>query len=347
MKHIAPSGRTGHRMQHALKDENALVDAFGRRIEYVRLSVTDRCDLRCFYCMPKGFRDFEEPEHWLSFEEIERVMGAFGRLGTRRVRLTGGEPLVRKNLPDLAARLNALPGIDDISLSTNATRMARHAQELKDAGVARINVSLDSLKPEVFKEITGGKLEKVLDGLMASKAAGLDPIKINMVVMGGINEPEVEDMVDFCIEHGFTLRFIETMPMGDTGREAKEGHYVNLQDVRARLEQRYNLVPGVMPGGGPARYMQIPDTDVRIGFITPISQHFCDTCNRVRLSVDGTIYTCLGNEHSLNLRPYLREGCSDSELEDLVIQAINLKPERHEFSERPEKVMRFMSMTGG
>lgn len=207
-------------MEHAdtPTEGNALIDAFGRRIEYVRLSVTDRCDLRCFYCMPKGFRDFEEPEHWLSFEEIERVMGAFGRLGTRRVRLTGGEPLVRKNLPDLAARLNALPGIDDISLSTNATRMARHAQELKDAGVDRINVSLDSLKPEVFKEITGGKLEKVLDGLMASKAAGLAPIKINMVVMGGINEPEVEDMVDFCIEHGFTLRFIETMPMGDTER---------------------------------------------------------------------------------------------------------------------------------
>ncbi|WP_028491470.1 GTP 3',8-cyclase MoaA [Thioalkalivibrio sp. ALE19] len=328
-------------------NDRGLVDPFGRKIEYVRVSVTDRCDLRCFYCMPEGFRDFEVPEHWLTFDEIERVMAAFGRLGTRRVRLTGGEPLVRHELPDLAARLNALPGIDDISLSTNAVRLAKHADALAAGGVGRINVSLDTLRPEVFKDVTGGKLEKVLDGLMAAKRAGLDPIKINMVVMGGINDTEVGDMVDFCIEHGFTLRFIETMPVGDTGRAANEGHYVNLQDVRRDLEQRFELIPGVMPGGGPARYVQVAGTDMRIGFITPISQHFCDTCNRVRLSVDGTIHTCLGNEHSLALRPRLRDGCSDAELEEAILEAIALKPERHEFNERPEKVMRFMSMTGG
>uniref|UniRef100_UPI00046288B9 GTP 3',8-cyclase MoaA n=1 Tax=Thioalkalivibrio sp. ALR17-21 TaxID=1269813 RepID=UPI00046288B9 len=218
-------------------NDRGLVDPFGRTIEYVRVSVTDRCDLRCFYCMPEGFRDFEVPEHWLTFDEIERVMAAFGRLGTRRVRLTGGEPLVRHGLPDLAARLNALPGIDDISLSTNAVRLAKHADALAAGGVGRINVSLDTLRAEVFKDVTGGKLEKVLDGLMAAKRAGLDPIKINMVVMGGINDTEVGDMVDFCIEHGFTLRFIETMPVGDTGRAANEGHYVNLQDVRRDLEQ--------------------------------------------------------------------------------------------------------------
>ncbi len=328
-------------------NDRGLVDPFGRTIEYVRVSVTDRCDLRCFYCMPEGFRDFEVPEHWLTFDEIERVMAAFGRLGTRRVRLTGGEPLVRHNIPDLAARLNALPGIDDISLSTNAVRLAKHADALAAGGVGRINVSLDTLRAEVFKDVTGGKLEKVIDGLMAAKRAGLDPIKINMVVMGGINDTEVGDMVDFCIEHGFTLRFIETMPVGDTGRAANEGHYVNLQDVRRDLEQRFELLPGVMPGGGPARYVQVAGTDIRIGFITPISQHFCDTCNRVRLSVDGTIHTCLGNEHSLALRPRLRDGCSDAELEEAILEAIALKPERHEFNERPEKVMRFMSMTGG
>uniref|UniRef100_UPI000462A3A6 GTP 3',8-cyclase MoaA n=1 Tax=Thioalkalivibrio sp. ALR17-21 TaxID=1269813 RepID=UPI000462A3A6 len=260
---------------------------------------------------------------------------------------TGGEPLVRHGLPDLAARLNALPGIDDISLSTNAVRLAKHADALAAGGVGRINVSLDTLRAEVFKDVTGGKLEKVIDGLMAAKRAGLDPIKINMVVMGGINDTEVGDMVDFCIEHGFTLRFIETMPVGDTGRAANEGHYVNLQDVRRDLEQRFELIPGVMPGGGPARYVQVAGTDIRIGFITPISQHFCDTCNRVRLSVDGTIHTCLGNEHSLALRPRLRDGCSDAELEAAILEAIALKPERHEFNERPEKVMRFMSMTGG
>jgi GTP 3',8-cyclase len=324
-----------------------LTDRFGRQIEYVRLSVTDQCDLRCFYCMPRGFRDFEEPGHWLTFDEITRVMGAFGRLGVQRVRLTGGEPLVRKHLPDLVSQLAGLPGINDISLSTNATRMRKHAHALRDAGVSRINVSLDSLKPEVFRQVTGGKLEKVLDGLMAARDAGLSPIKINMVAMKGINDGEFEDMVEFCVEHGFTLRLIETMPMGDTGRHASQDHYLDLQTVRARLEERFDLVPGVMPGGGPARYMQVVGTDLRIGFITPISQHFCETCNRVRLSVDGTIYTCLGQEHNLELRPLLRAGCSDAELFDAIRRAVDLKPERHEFRDRPEKLLRFMSMTGG
>ncbi len=323
-----------------------LTDQFGRTIEYVRLSVTDQCDLRCFYCMPKGFSDFETPDHWLTFDEIERVIGAFARLGTRRVRLTGGEPLVRKNLPELATRLRRLPGLEDLSLSTNATRLNKHAQALFDGGVSRINVSLDSLKPERFKQITQGKLEKVIDGLMAAKAAGFAPIKINMVVMKGINEDEVEDMVEFCLEHGFTLRFIETMPVGDTGRSATD-YYVDLQTVKARLAQRFDLLPGVMPGGGPARYVQVAGTDLRIGFITPLSQHFCETCNRVRLSVDGTLYMCLGQEHKFELRPLLRNGCSDDELEAAIRRAIDLKPEKHEFNEKPEQVIRFMSMTGG
>lgn len=327
-------------------EKTTLRDPFGRSIEYVRVSVTDRCDLRCFYCIPKGFKDFEEPEHWLDFSELERVIAAFGRLGTRRIRITGGEPLVRKNLPDLVQRIRHLPGIDDISLSTNATRLGRHAHALHAAGIQRINVSLDSLRADVFQQITGGKLEKVLAGLQAAKQTGFHPIKINMVVMGGINENEVDDMVAYCIEHGFTLRFIETMPMGDSGRKAT-GLYVDLQTIRARLSRRYELLPGVMPGGGPARYARVAGTDLHIGFITPISQHFCGTCNRVRLSVDGTIYTCLGNEHKLELRPRLRAGCSDSEIEDAIREAIALKPERHEFSEKPDKIIRFMSMTGG
>ncbi|HEV56986.1 MAG TPA: GTP 3',8-cyclase MoaA [Phycisphaerales bacterium] len=323
-----------------------LTDQFGRRIEYVRLSVTDQCDLRCFYCMPKGFRDFEEPTHWLSFDEIERVIRAFAELGVERVRLTGGEPLVRKDLPQLAARLAALPGIEDLSLSSNATRMGKHAKALKDAGVTRINVSLDTLQPERFRQITGGKLEKVLAGLMAAKAAGFHPIKINMVVMKGVNDDEVEDMVAFCIEHDFTLRFIETMPVGDTGREAS-AQYVDLQDVKARLAERFELIPGVMPGGGPARYVRVAGTDLRIGFITPISQHFCETCNRVRLSVDGTLYMCLGQEHRFELRPLLRAGIDDDGLREAIARAIDLKPERHEFREKPGQVIRFMSMTGG
>jgi len=325
---------------------NTLTDPFGRTIEYVRLSVTDRCDLRCFYCMPEGFTDFETPDHWLTFDEIERVIAAFGRLGVHRVRVTGGEPLVRKGLPDLTSRLSSLPGIDDLSLSTNAVQLAKHSEALRKGGVQRLNVSLDTLKPERFKDITKGKLEKVIEGLMQAKADGFSPIKINMVVMKGVNDDEVEDMVDFCLEHGFTLRFIETMPMGDTGRNASD-QFIDLQDIKKRLSKRFDLVPGVMPGGGPARYMQVAGTDLNIGFITPMSQHFCETCNRVRLSVDGTLYMCLGQEHNYELRPLLRAGISDAELEAAIIEAIALKPERHEFSEKPEQVVRFMSMTGG
>jgi cyclic pyranopterin phosphate synthase len=307
---------------------DSLTDRFGRRIEYVRLSVTDRCDLRCSYCMPIGFRDFEEPRDWLTFDEIERVIRIFGELGTRRIRLTGGEPLVRKNLPILAQRLAALPGIEDLSLSTNATRLAKHARDLKQAGISRINVSLDSLRADRFKSITQGKLDKVLDGLMAAKAAGFHPIKINMVVMQGVNDDEVEDMVNFCLEHDFTLRFIETMPVGDTGRAAG-GHFVSLATI------------------GPARYVQVANTNLRIGFITPMSQHFCDTCNRVRLAVDGTLYMCLGQNDKYELRPLLRTGINDAELKQHILQAIDLKPERHEFNDKPGTVVRFMSMTGG
>ncbi len=325
----------------------ALVDPYGRTIEYLRLSVTDRCDLRCAYCLPKGFRDFQEPDEWLRFDEVERLIAAFGRLGVRRVRITGGEPLVRRDVPELAARLARLPGIEDLSLSTNAVRLARHAGALARAGVGRVNVSLDSLRPERFRTITGGgRLEKVLAGLMAAKAAGLRPIKLNTVVMRGVNDDEIEDLVEFCLEHDFTLRLIETMPMGTSGRAAGD-RYVDLQEVRRRLARRFDLIPGVMPGGGPARYVQVAGSNLRIGFITPISQHFCATCNRVRLAADGTLYPCLGQEHRFEFRPLLRAGADDAELERAVHAAIARKPERHEFREQPAKIVRFMSMTGG
>jgi len=296
--------------------------------------------------MPKGFKDFEQPEHWLTYDEIERVIKVFTELGVARVRLTGGEPLVRKNISQLSKRLTALPGLKDLSLSTNAVLLDKHADDLHDAGVSRINVSLDSLNPERFKEITGGELQPVLDGLIAAKQAGFSPIKINMVAMKGINDNEFEDMVEFCIKHDFTLRFIETMPMGATGEDATD-HYLDLQTVKQKLSRRYDLIPGVMPGGGPARYVQIKNTNLRIGFITPISQHFCETCNRVRLSVDGTLYLCLGQDDKVELRPLLREGISDDELKNTLIKAIGLKPEKHEFKDKPDQVVRLMSMTGG
>ena len=328
------------------KRDPGLVDPFGRRVEYLRLSVTDKCNLRCFYCLPEGFRGFEEPDNWLRFDEIERVVAAFAGLGVNRIRLTGGEPLVRRGLPRLVARLAALPGVGDLSLSTNATLLQRHAGDLRDAGVSRINVSLDSLRPERFKQITGGSLAPVLDGLKAAKAAGFAPIKINMLALRDINDDEFEDMVAYCLEHDFTLRFIETMPVGSTGRNASD-HYLDLQTVRQRLARRFELLPGVMPGGGPARYVQVQGTDLRIGFITPMSQHFCATCNRVRLAVDGTLYLCLGQDHRYPLRPLLRQGISDAGLRDAIIEALALKPERHEFQEKPGQVVRFMSMTGG
>lgn len=324
----------------------ALTDPFGRRIEYLRLSVTDRCDLRCLYCLPQDFQDYSEPDDWLRFDEIERMIAAFAALGVQRVRITGGEPLVRRDLSQLAARLARIPGIDDLSLSTNAVGLSRHAVALFTAGVSRINVSLDSLQAERFKQITRGKLARVLDGLMAAKQAGFRPIKINMVVMRGINEDEVVNMARFCIQHGFTLRFIETMPVGIPGQQATR-HYVDLQEVRARLEQHFTLLPGVMPGGGPARYVQVAGTSMRIGFITPLSQHFCASCNRVRLAVDGRLHLCLGQEHSFDFRSLLRGGASDADLRAAVIEAIARKPERHEFIENPRQIVRFMAQTGG
>ena len=323
-----------------------LLDRFGRSIDYVRLSVTDRCDLRCSYCMPRGFRGYQEPKDWLTFDEIERLLGIFVRLGTRRVRLTGGEPLLRRNLPELAGRLSALPGLQDLSLSTNATQLGRHAVALRAAGVSRINVSLDSLDRACMQAITGrDSLRPILDGLMAGKAAGFDPIKINMVAMRGINDDQIEAMAAFCIEQHFMLRLIEAMPMGSTGRNAQ---YMPLGAVRERLTEQFGLVPQAAElGGGPARYLATPDGQASIGFITPMSQHFCATCNRVRLSVDGTLYLCLGQEEQFAFGPMLRGGASDAELEAAIRLAIELKPQQHDFNTRPEKIIRFMAQTGG
>lgn len=325
----------------------SLTDPFKRTIEYLRISVTDRCDLRCSYCLPKGYKDFQEPEEWLSFDEIARVVDAFCALGAKRFRLTGGEPLVRNNIPELVAKLSTIDGLEDLSMSSNAVRLARFAAPLKAAGLSRVNVSLDSLNPERFAEITGGgKLHKVLDGLAMAKQVGLEPVKINMVVQGGINDDEIPQMVRFCADQGYTLRLIETMPMGSTGLSATQT-YRGLDSVMTELREQFELIPDIMPGGGPARYYRVAGTESRIGLITPISRHFCETCNRVRLGADGVLYMCLGQEHSFPLRPLLRGGADREELMAAIRHAITLKPERHEFTEKPEQVIRFMSQTGG
>lgn len=323
-----------------------LIDRFGRKIEYLRLSVIDRCDFRCFYCIPKGFKGFTETENRLSTEEFVRLVRLFSELGVSKVRLTGGEPLIHKEIEKMVRGLAELPGIDDLSMSTNASHLAQHAHMLKECGVGRINVSLDSLNPDVFREITQGDLSNVIDGLMAAKKADLYPIKINMVVMRDLNLNEVGDMVDFCIENRFTLRFIETMPIGAGGREAKE-RYVPLDEVLAMLQSRFDLEPAKMKGAGPAKYYKITDKRIKIGFITPMSQHFCDDCNRVRLSSEGTLYLCLGQQDKLEFRPLLRSGLSDDELKNEILAAIQRKPEKHEFNTNPDQVVRVMSMTGG
>ncbi|WP_028357378.1 GTP 3',8-cyclase MoaA [Brackiella oedipodis] len=323
-----------------------LIDQYGRIISYLRLSLTDKCDLRCSYCIPEGFTEFEKPEHWLSFDEIEQVVRVFASLGTSRFRLTGGEPLLRKNIVDLTARLSQIDGVNDLSLSTNATQLSRYAHDLRKAGLNRLNVSLDAIDPQTIKRITHSNVAtKVFDGLQAAKDAGFKRIKINMVVMKGINEDQIDPMVQFCHDNHFILRLIELMPMG-LSAQSQEG--LNIQPIIERLSKELGLVPSnKVFGGGPARYWEKPGSGFSIGYITPMSQHFCETCNRVRMGVDGTLYMCLGNDHEYPLKPLLRSGISDDELRQHLRQAINIKPFKHEFVEKPKKMIRIMSMTGG
>ncbi|MBT3045347.1 MAG: GTP 3',8-cyclase MoaA [Candidatus Thiodiazotropha sp.] len=323
-----------------------LSDPFGRRIEYLRLSVTDRCDFRCFYCLPRSHRDFEMPDDWLTTDEIERLVAQFAALGVKHVRLTGGEPLVRKGVDEIARRIAGLPGIEELSLSTNASRLDRFAEQLSRAGVSRLNISLDSLNEEKFLEITGSRLQPVLAGIARAQASGMSPIKINMVVMRGINDDEVESMIEYCMEHHLTLRFIETMPVGQGGQAASE-HYMPLSEIEERLKRRYRLGAAAMRGSGPARYFRIDDSGLVIGFITPQSQHFCDTCNRVRVSVSGDLHLCLGQEEKLELRPLMRSGATDEAIQQAIRDAIARKPQRHHFHEAPTAIIRPMSALGG
>ena len=327
-----------------MKDQ--LIDQHGRQIKYLRFSVTDRCDLRCKYCLPKGFRDFSEPEDTLTGGQIEHIVGLFARLGVRHVRITGGEPLVRKNIDHLVSRLARIHGVSDLSLSTNGVRLSKFAEQLKRAGLQRLNVSLDTLDETRYRDLTGGKLSKVLQGLEKARDVGLSPIKINCVFMRGVNEYDVEKLLDYCASRNFTLRLIETMPIGDTGR-SMQGLYLSLDSIKRKLREKYELIPDVMPGAGPARYYRLQGSSIKIGFITPISRHFCETCNRLRISCNGDIYTCLGDESCYPLGNYLRQGCNDEELIKHIRQAVDLKPKKHEFLNQKKRIVRFMAMTGG
>jgi cyclic pyranopterin phosphate synthase len=334
-----------------------LIDPFGRAISYLRVSVTDRCDLRCVYCMQEHMVFLPRAE-LLTFEELERLGRIFIRLGTRKLRITGGEPLVRRDVMRLVesfGREIGGGGLAELTLTTNGSQLARHAAGLAAAGVRRINVSLDTLDPERFRIVTrGGKLQQTLDGLAAARAAGLR-VKINTVALRDVNEDEFDDLIAWCGQEGFDLCLIETMPLGETG-EDRVDQYLPLSLVRPRLERRWTLsrddtpgIGGVAPG--PARYWQVAETGQRIGFITPLTEHFCDSCNRVRLTCTGTLFLCLGQEDQADLRTPLREGASDSEMEGIIRAAVARKPKAHDFSidrEQPTTVIsRHMSMTGG
>lgn len=323
-----------------------LIDRYNRKINYLRISVTDRCDLRCTYCIPKGYTEFEKPSHWLNFNDIERIVRQFTKMGTHHFRLTGGEPLLRKNIVELVTRLKAIDGVKDLSLSTNATQLEQYAIDLKRAGLDRINISLDSLTRQKIFNITGfDAKDKILSGLMAAKDAGFKQIKINMVPIQGINHLDIDQMVEFCMQNQFILRLIELMPMGEN---AHQHQYINLQPIIQQLSQKYNLSPSSEEfGQGPAKYWSNADKSFYMGYITPMSQHFCGDCNRVRLTVDGTLYMCLGQEHQYSLAALLQAKVDDHTLEQAIRNAINLKPLQHDFLEQPLRHIRNMSKTGG
>jgi cyclic pyranopterin phosphate synthase len=330
---------------------SGLIDPFGRAITYLRVSVTDRCDLRCVYCMAEDMNFLPRAEI-LSLEEIERLAGVFIRLGTRKIRITGGEPLVRRNVislfAGLATRLGA--GLDELTLTTNGTQLARHAAALADVGVRRVNVSLDTLDAARFARITRwGRIETVLEGVRAARDAGL-AVKINTVALRGENEDELGEMVAWCGAQGFDLCFIETMPLGDIGA-ARSEQYLPLSIVRARLRQRFTLDETDYRTGGPARYFDVRETGRRVGFITPMTHNFCESCNRVRLTATGTLFMCLGQDDAADLRGVLRRGADDLELEAAVREAIARKPKGHDFvidrRGAAASVGRFMSLTGG
>ena len=327
-----------------------MIDPFGRRITYLRVSVTDRCDIRCVYCMAEK-TIFLPRKDLLTLEEIDRLTSAFIAKGVRKVRLTGGEPLVRKNLMWLIKQLSRHlgDGLDELTLTTNGSQLTRYAAELAECGIKRINVSLDTLDPDKFRAITRwGEFAKVMGGIDAADHAGLK-IKINTVALRGVNEDEFQDLVRWAHRRGFDLTLIETMPMGEIGRDRTE-QYLPLSIVRARLADRFTLEDSAYRTGGPARYVQVRETGGRLGFITPLTHNFCESCNRVRVTCTGTLYMCLGQEDSADLRAPLRASESDHLLNAAIDAAIAAKPKGHDFViERGGKpaVARTMSTTGG
>lgn len=332
---------------------DAVTDPFGRAIRYLRVSVTDRCDLRCTYCMSEAM-EFLPKRDLLTLEELDRLCSAFVRMGVEKLRITGGEPLVRRGVMGFFGAMGrhlASGALRELTLTTNGTQLGRFAGELAEAGVRRVNVSLDTLDPARFREITRrGDLGVVLDGIAAAKAAGLR-VKVNAVALKGETEDGMWDLLRWCAAEGHDLTFIEVMPMGDIGNEMRLDQFWSLKDLRARMEERFSLTDLPERTGGPARYVRVEETGQTVGFITPLSHNFCESCNRVRLTCTGQLHTCLGQEGASDLRAVLRGTEGDAGLEEAIRAAIRLKPRGHDFDYSrggvAGKISRHMSHTGG
>lgn len=329
----------------------SMIDPFGRMVEYLRVSVTDRCDFRCVYCMAEDMT-FLPKQELLTLEELERLCTVFVEKGVRKLRLTGGEPLVRRGIMDLVRNLGKMldgGGLDELTLTTNGSQLAKYSKELVDAGVKRINVSLDTLDEAKFAEITRwGRLTQVMKGLEAAKSAGLQ-IKINAVALKDVNEHEIEGMMQWAHGEGFDFTLIETMPLGEID-EDRTDQYLPLSTVRERLEKKYSLIDIPYKTGGPARYVKVRETDGRVGFITPMTHNFCESCNRVRLTCTGTLYMCLGQDDAADLRAPLRGSNGNELVAQAIDEAIGRKPKGHDFiigRNSAPSVSRHMSTTGG
>lgn len=330
-----------------------LIDPFARPISYLRVSVTDRCDFRCRYCMSEHMQFLPKAE-LLTLEELDRLCSTFVSLGVQKLRITGGEPLVRRGIMEFFRAMSRhlkSGALAELTLTTNGSQLAKYADELAACGVKRINISLDSLQPEKFADITRwGRLPQVLDGISAAKAAGIR-IKINTVALKGFNEDEQFSLTQWCAEEDHDLTWIEVMPMGDLGNENRLDQYWSLLDLRDRYAQRFQIEDLAERSGGPARYIRLKETGQKIGFITPLSHNFCESCNRVRLTCTGQLYMCLGQEDMADLRAPLRDGADDAALEDAIRAAIRLKPKGHDFDYSRQRVAgqmtRHMSHTGG
>ena len=330
-------------------NRKALVDKFGRRVDYIRLSVTDRCDFRCVYCMTEEMT-FLPRKEILSLEELFLVAKAFVDLGVTKIRLTGGEPLVRSDVLSLVERLGQLSDLKELLMTTNGAQLDKYAEPLRAAGVTRVNVSIDSLNAERFKRISRvGKLDKVLEGIDAARAAGFDRVKLNSVIMRGYNEDEVIDLAEYALARDIDIAFIEEMPLGEASDHAREDTTCSNAWVRELLSSRFELSESAAKTAGPSRYVDVEGYKSRIGFISPVTHNFCGDCNRVRVTVEGRLLLCLGNEHSMDLRAILRaEDFSESMLRDAIVAAMDLKPERHYFYEKDHaQPIRLMNMTGG